>query len=373
MELNLILKTILERFDEIKESDEKLGFISEKQIVYLSSDETIKNKSYKEARLVRSGVRKKIIMASGKGQMLCIKPVLYKSSIISAYIFFAKPDRIEILDSLIDKIIFITASRVDKVDQSTIILDLDAIHKPIDIEKPKKENNTKNKKIFTKKMLQDLIVEKDYDYIRAWLFISPFYKDAKFLDDLKDVFTKYEHMLTQKGMMVFSKDKPSSTINTFIDKYNCKTMMSYRFDPSEKEKMFLSLISLDYIPNPVITNNIIHFEENEDQASIVLSYLNNPYQYYEELKSLHSLEKNKNLYASFITYVETEFNFNKTCEVLKVHRNTIYNRIKKIAETFKRKNNTSGTYYHLYSLYILFRAIKDKFLPDITIENKINF
>lgn len=222
-------------------------------------------------------------------------------------------------------------------------------------------------------MLQDLIVEKDYDYIRAWLFISPFYKDAKFLDDLKDVFTKYEHMLTQKGMMVFSKDKPSSTINTFIDKYNCKTMMSYRFDPSEKEKMFLSLISLDYIPNPVITNNIIHFEENEDQASIVLSYLNNPYQYYEELKSLHSLEKNKNLYASFITYVETEFNFNKTCEVLKVHRNTIYNRIKKIAETFKRKNNTSGTYYHLYSLYILFRAIKDKFLPDITIENKINF
>lgn len=59
MELNLILKTILERFDEIKESDEKLGFINEKQIVYLSSDETIKNKSYKEARLVRSGVRKK--------------------------------------------------------------------------------------------------------------------------------------------------------------------------------------------------------------------------------------------------------------------------------------------------------------------------
>ena len=68
----------------------------------------------------------------------------------------------------------------------------------------------------------------------------------------------------------------------------------------------------------------------------------------------------------FRSYVSTRFNFNRTCELLKVHRNTIYNRLKKIFELFHKDPDSEATYYSLYSLYILSQSIRDCFLPDIT-------
>ena len=64
MKYNDILQSIIDGFKLIKEEDEKIGFINEKQILFLSNDESFHGKSYKEAKLIRKGQRKNIIMAS---------------------------------------------------------------------------------------------------------------------------------------------------------------------------------------------------------------------------------------------------------------------------------------------------------------------
>ncbi len=368
MKYNDILQSIIDGFKLIKEEDEKIGFINEKQILFLSNDESFHGKSYKEAKLIRKGQRKNIIMASSKGQMVSLLPLVFDNSIISVYAIFSKPHRLDELQKLVLESIEGILKKVDAIEDGTIKLDLDNI-KPKEVKKEesnKKVDNEKKKKVLTPRLLKELVIEKDFDYIRAWLFISPFSNYNEFSSKLKTFFSTSEMEHVSDGLIVFSKVNPSESINDFIDKSNSKVLCSYRFDINYKSRILPTLKSLTYVPNPKKESGIIKFEDNEEKASIILSYLNNPYLYYQEIKTLHNLEKNPNLYKSFTTYVSTRFNFNRTCELLKVHRNTIYNRLKKIFELFHKDPDSEATYYSLYSLYILSQSIRDCFLPDIT-------
>ncbi len=368
MNLSEILHNIILDFESLKEDGDILGFVNEKQKVFVSSDDSIKNKSYNEARLIRKKARQRIVMGSSMGRVVELRPVNYKNEIVTVAAIITKPSHVELAEKLVDELIRKWFDLAQKEEKENIEYKRDE-EKLLKVEIIKKNSNevkVKKKKTLDKKQVEKLLLDKDFNYIKAWLFVSPRANEEPFTADLKRLFPKAKIENTNNGVIILNNEEPNENLSSFASKYNCSIYSSFRFDENFKGQILNSLLSLTYTPDPIKKNGIISYEDNKDRASVILSYLNTPYLYYGEIKSLHLLKRNVGLYNTFMTFVRTHFNFNKTCEILKIHRNTAYNRLKIIADKFHSKSNDEAFFYHLYSIYVLSLAMEKNYLPDIT-------
>ncbi|HBD06383.1 MAG TPA: hypothetical protein DCY93_03120 [Firmicutes bacterium] len=369
MNLSEILHNIILDFESLKEDGDTLGFVNEKQKVFISSDDSIKNKSYNEARLIRKKVRQRIVMGSSMGRVVELRPVTYLNEIITVSAILTKPDRIEEKEKLVDELLhkWFSLAQKERVEESKN--NEEKLLNGQIINNKSTEKKIKKKKTLDKKQVEKLLLDKDFAFIKAWLIISPCAKEVSFMEDLKKLFPKGNIETTDIGIIVISNEEPNEILSNLANKYNCSIYSSFKFDEKFKDQINNALLSLTYVPDPIKKNGVIAYEDNKDRSSVILSYLNTPYLYYNDIKSLHLLKRNVGLYNTFMAFVKTHFNFNKTCEILKVHRNTAYNRLKIIADKFHNKSNDEAFFYHLYSIYILSLAMEKNFLPDITFKD----
>lgn len=362
MSRKTIIDSIVNEFLKSRETEDDLLILDKNCLVINATDRSRIGKTIADARLVLRKKRTRFMVADSNGRMRDIRPLLIEDQILGAYVLIAKIDRLIALNQLMEMIV--SEIDVSSFQEEEDVISLDLTSEIPFVTSEKKKTKTRLRRVWYAEEEMDSSELK----LNKAFFIKNCFEEYSAIGsgDLLRCFNATEYQKSKDGLVIFTSKKPIEEIDSIIRVNELDVFASYDFEPVRKKAAVKALRALSFTPNPVRKNSMIYFEDNKTSATILLSYLDHPDLYLNDIQRLHRLERKDSLYFTFLAFVENNYSIKRTCERLKVHRNTICNRLKKVEEILECPLIEGESSYKLFTLYVLITSLQQTTLPDIS-------
>lgn len=177
----------------------------------------------------------------------------------------------------------------------------------------------------------------------------------------KTYFDKYETKLgsTQVYLVVYINKKMRFSFNDLKQQFsNYFIYISENYSENDYQNVKLLIKALMKIKNPIMRDNLIFYEDNIAQSIIIYNYLQYPQIYSAKIAKLHKIYQDKVLADFLNEYVKSGLSATNTSTILKIHRNTVLNRLKKIEKALNLKMEHFPSKITLYSLIVIYINLK---------------
>lgn len=365
MSKKTIINHVIAEFLKNRDPEDDLLILDKACMIVNATDPTRLGKSLMDARPIIKNKRTRFMVADTKGRMRDIRPLSVDDRVLGAYVIIAKIDRLCALSQLMEGILDKVDLTSFKEEEDVIPLDLNA-DIPFVNKEPNKKTFPRPKRTYRSRKEEEN-ANAELNLNRAF-FIRNSAHEVQNLGsgDLLRCFNATEYLKSSDGLVIFTSKKPVEEIDSIIEVNDLDVFASYDFEPVRKKAAVKALRALSFTPNPIRKNSVIYFEDNKTYATILLSYLDHPDLYLQDIQRLHHLERKNSLYTTFLAFVENNYSIKRTCERLQVHRNTICNRLKKVEEILKCPLIEGESSYKLFTLYVLITSLQQTTLPDIS-------
>lgn len=359
------LSRLKDFFETVAEPGESICLLNADNRVVAASRPADVGRYVSEAGRVYNRQRRRIVAADRNGLMRDIRPLTCRDEVFGVYIVVAGASRLSRLETLVDGYVKNNIGPEDIKERSVVRLDLEKDIPYVEEKPPKNKRQTAGKR--SKKRLAATEAPppvREYAYLLINESHSLF--EAPLLEKLAPFFPGFQPSVEPTYLLVYSQQPVDLSIRPILVAQRLKLFCSYGYEPHRKKAAVKALHALLYTPDPIEEERVVFFASNRTQAMIILSYLDHPDFYLDEIAKLRLLERNKSLYTTFSEFLVTDCSVKKTCERLAVHRNTVCYRLKKIEQLLGCPIVDNSFSYQLFSLYVLSNSFKKTLLPDVT-------